>query len=451
MTFAYFVYLAYCVMPLPLSGPDAKGLPVESRPSRISVPTASTASHAAAPAEAGASSQEKTTRHRRRCPRWAFSGETLAEGFSSQKNAIGLLRLLMAVAVVVSHSSPLGYGKPDPGDISTGGQINLGRLAVFGFFILSGFLISRSAMHQSIGRYTWARALRIAPGLWVCLIFTACVVAPLLYYHQMHTTAGFWHAGNGPFSYMKANWWTGLGQFDISNVIATARKWHHAFDIGFDGALWSLPYEIACYFIVGVLAVTKVLKSSRRLILFIAVGLWIYLLDDLDVAASWRAPQDLDGGFTIGLPVVQGYMGPLQSTQFAYLGFAFTLGMLLQLYADRVPVNRVLAAAAAALFVGTMWVGAFYVVGIPAFAYLLFWLALKLPRPFPVLWHDNDFSYGIYIYGFVVEQALAVMAFNRHGQLAYLMASLVGTLALAVPSWFLVEKQAMKLKRWKLK
>jgi len=354
----------------------------------------------------------------------------------------------MALAVVVSHASPLGFGRPDPGTGRTGGQVNLGRLSVYGFFILSGFLISRSAMRQGIGRYTWARLLRILPGLWACLIVTVAVVAPLLYQHQWHTLAGYFRADSGPFQYLQANWATGLRQFDVSGVVAEADHQHRAFDPGFNGVLWSLAYELTCYMIVGVLAVTGVLKASRRFVLVLAVGLWVYLLDDLTTAGTLRAPQDVDNGFFVGIPVLKDYMGELESVQLAYLGFAFALGMLFQLYAERVPVNDALGVLSLVLFLGTLWVGAFYVVGIPAFAYLLFWLALRLPKPLRKVGSKHDFSYGVYIYGFLVEQALSVIAFHKHGYLAYLTAAIVGTFAFAIPSWFLVEKQALRLKNW---
>ena len=51
---------------------------------------------------------------------------------------------------------------------------------VDGFFAISGFLITWSWFrHPRLRDYFVARGLRILPGLWVCLIVIAFVIAPL--------------------------------------------------------------------------------------------------------------------------------------------------------------------------------------------------------------------------------------------------------------------------------
>ena len=55
------------------------------------------------------------------------------------------------------------------------------------FFVLSGFLISRSGLRSpSLGRFLWHRFLRIFPGYWVCLLICALVFGPLvaMYEHR---------------------------------------------------------------------------------------------------------------------------------------------------------------------------------------------------------------------------------------------------------------------------
>lgn len=373
----------------------------------------------------------------------------LSEVFSGRRNSIGLLRLCMAMAVVVSHASPVGFGKAEPGAHTSGGQINLGRMAVYGFFLLSGFLITRSALRPGIGRYIWARLLRIMPGLWVCVIVTAGVVAPVLYYHQHNSLTGFWHASSGPLSYVRAQWWTGFRQQDISGVLGrAAARGHTVYDPGFDGALWSLAYEMTCYMVIGLLAVTAVLRNARGFMLAVAILLFVDILDDMLSYPSWKAPQNLQA-FYIGFPVLRDHMGPLNSAQLTYLGWAFALGAIFQLYAERIPMSDSLGMLSGIVFVATFFFGGWYAFGIPAFCYLLFWLAVRLPRPFRAVGRKHDFSYGVYIYGFVVEQALCVLGVNqRYGYFLYLGLAFLGTFALAIPSWFLVERQALRLKDW---
>ena len=55
--------------------------------------------------------------------------------FSGRNNGVGFLRLMLASAVIVSHSRDLGFGLGDVGGKLSGGQVALGGLAVFGFFV----------------------------------------------------------------------------------------------------------------------------------------------------------------------------------------------------------------------------------------------------------------------------------------------------------------------------
>jgi peptidoglycan/LPS O-acetylase OafA/YrhL len=73
-------------------------------------------------------------------------------------------------------------------------------------------------------------------------------------------------------------------------------------------------------------------------------------------------------------------------------------------------------------------------------------LAFGLARqPWLVRMHARDYSYGIYIYAFPVQQTL--VSYWPHMPLfAYLLSTFVITVALAALSWHFVEKPALKLK-----
>src|SRR4051812_9672898 len=103
----------------------------------------------------------------------------LADAFGRRTNSVNALRLLLAGLVLLSHSLKL-HGGYDPLGRLTGGAVDLGTMAVDGFFALSGFLITRSYFNSpSFGRYLWRRCLRIFPGLWVCLLVTTFIFLPL--------------------------------------------------------------------------------------------------------------------------------------------------------------------------------------------------------------------------------------------------------------------------------
>ncbi|MEW2631482.1 acyltransferase [Streptomyces sp. NPDC048389] len=373
--------------------------------------------------------------------RWTHG--SVADCFSGRDNSLGVLRLSLAMAVVISHASVLGFGEKEFGHHFSQGQTDLGKFAVYGFFVLSGILVTRSGKRLPLGRFMWHRALRLLPGLWVCLAVTAFVVAPFLYWRQQHSLDGFLGHPAGPLDYLRANWAVALRQRDISGVMAVAGDAGLAYSPSFDAALWSLRYEVLCYAGVALLAVTGALARARRVVVLIAAVLgWLVVRQSVDFA-YWAGFEDSSYYKSVVLVPAMGRFDP---DVIVHLGFAFALGALIELYRERIPVSDVLGVASGLVLLGSLRFGYLYTVGLPAFAYLLLWLAIRLPAPFRRIGARHDYSYGIYIYGFVVQQALAVLGFARYGFWAYLAMSVVGTLIAAVLSWHLVERPAMRLK-----
>ena len=57
----------------------------------------------------------------------------------------------------------------------------------------------------------------------------------------------------------------------------------------------------------------------------------------------------------------------------------------------------------------------------------------------------GDWSYGLYLYGFPVQQVLAMFGLASAGVAVFAMASTTIGLACAGLSWFLVEKPALAI------
>ena len=85
---------------------------------------------------------------------------------SPRANNFDFLRLVLALTVIFSHSYIVaGKTNKEPLFRLTGGQVGAGGLAVTGFFILSGFLITKSWLHAAgLWDYLRHRVLRIYPG-----------------------------------------------------------------------------------------------------------------------------------------------------------------------------------------------------------------------------------------------------------------------------------------------
>ncbi|MEU6479442.1 acyltransferase [Streptomyces sp. NPDC047017] len=378
--------------------------------------------------------------HRGFALRWSHG--TVAELLTGRNNSLGLLRLCLALAVVFSHARVLGYGGKEYLHTFSGGQADLGKLAVYGFFVLSGILVTRSGGRLSVGRFLWHRVLRILPGFWVCLAVAAFVVAPLLYWRLHSSLDGFDGAPHGPFHHLWVNWAVSTNEHDIAGVMADAHAAGRVHNEAFDGALWSLRYEFMCYLGVAALALTGILTRARRAVLLITLVLGWLVVRQASTDPFWAGPYDAHYLRNVHLPP----FAPFTPSFLVYLGFAFALGALIEVYRERVPVSDPLGIASLVVLLASLHYGYLFTVGLPAFAYLLLWLAIRLPAPCHRIGAKHDYSYGIYIYGFLVQQTLALLGYARWGMAAYLALTLVLTFLLAAASWHLVERPAMRLK-----
>ena len=360
---------------------------------------------------------------------------TLDSAYSGRDNAFNFLRLTFAFAVLVGHSDVLGFGVAgNPFRL----PLDLGGFAVTGFFALSGFLITRSGRRTPFIRYWWHRALRIFPGLWVCLLVSVAVVGPLLWVHGHGGIGGYWSAPKGPLDYFLHNFYADPRQDSIGDILAGRPNG------ALNGSLWTLKYELACYVLVGGLALVGVLRRARVLVaLMTAAGMAVIVYD------CFRDPQavgplaSLTSRFTVPLG------GTFLTFQFVVLTTAFLLGATAELYRGAVPLNDALGAASLAAVVAAVYWG-LPLLGpaLIAYVYLLLWLGIRLPAVFRRVGRSNDYSYGVYIYAFVVQQTLGVYGLPRYGHWAYLGGCALTVLLVAAASWHLVEKPALKLKDW---
>ncbi|GAA4974553.1 acyltransferase family protein [Actinoplanes utahensis] len=362
-----------------------------------------------------------------------WSRRTVDTAFSTPDNSFGFLRLLFAFAVLVSHSLPIGYGRDDPGVGLSHGQTGLGEIGILGFFTISGFLITRSGGRLPLPRYLWHRALRILPGFWVCLLVTAFVIAPVV---ALIEGGGL----SGQVSYVLNNALVKIRQYGIGELFLDTPYGERTGTSVVNGSLWSLFYEFLCYLMVAGLALLGVLRRARWVVVLLAAGGLALIVRDLVRAPRIPGPQGAHEPF-LGIAALDAY-------SLIYLTYIFLLGALFELYRRRIVLNDFGAMVAVLTVAGTLQFGAFAVLGYPAFAYLVLWLAVRLPAPFRRIGRHSDYSYGFYIYAFPVQQLLALLGVPKLGLVVYVLLATAGTFALAIPSWHLIERPAMAWKNW---
>lgn len=356
---------------------------------------------------------------------------TLQECFDPRCNSIGFLRWLMAFLVIFSHAGPIAglYGGHDLGTHLFNGQQSLGGVAVAGFFFFSGYLITGSRIGRStIWRYLWRRILRIMPAFYLALGLTAFGLAPIAWVHSGHNLRDYFSFGaESPWLYLLRNFDLTLRQRGLAGMgenlpyfaFSGARDWN--------GSAWTLRYEFGCYLLVGLLGIFAVLQVRRAALLVVGLVLGLNF-------CLWNNC----------LGVFQSH-GLFLNPFWLMLLAPFMTGLLMQLYADKIPMDDRLAIFAALVSGGTLVTYGWNVIGQVVFGYFLMWLAIRLPLQ---NWEKyGDFSYGVYIFAWPIMTFLTFYNVQTHPKL-YLLLVVVIVHILAFLSWHLVEKPAMSLKSW---
>lgn len=339
------------------------------------------------------------------------------------------MRTFFALLVIVGHSFHLGGFGFDTLTRFSHGATAFGTVAVIGFFVLSGYLITASFMYaSSVWRYLWNRFLRIMPAFWVALVVVAFGFAPFSYFLQHGTLHGFLvtNAG-GPLDYIIKNFGLYIAQYDISGLTS-----HIPWPNAFNGSLWTLVYEATGYVLIAAFGVFGVFKKHSKVVLGATLVMFgLYVLD-----------QAVPGAAGNVLPF-------FKDAQLLPLMLFFFAGSTWFLYQDKIPMNNKYFILASLLYILSLRYGFYALVGPVTFVYAVFYLAAK----FPIKSFDRkaDLSYGIYIYAFPVQQMLSQIGVQAAGVWVYSLAAAILTIPFATASYFLVERPALKLKSAQLR
>jgi peptidoglycan/LPS O-acetylase OafA/YrhL len=350
-------------------------------------------------------------------------------------NCFDFLRLFAASAVVIGHSThylriSFLWFEPD--------SRLWFRDGVALFFVMSGLLIYRSAERcidegRPLHQFYANRLLRIVPAIYAYLLVTAVLLVAV----------GV--VGSGEI----------LDKSFVGWFVATAAlvpvynpdAWRDTATGVVNGALWTIPVEVAFYAVVPFLALAARrfgFKLMSSILLVVALG---------GLTLAWL----------LNVPHSEELVSELVGVTFLPYLFYFTLGILLSKYWTRLPHGgRVAAACAVLYFVSRALLPGFNERGgFLAYAGTLIW---ALPFSYLAVWIGNfgpkvlgrftrrigDLSFGTYIWHMVVINAFLLYGVDESfdflpNPLIHLMVLGV-SLALASVSWRLVERPALRLK-----
>ncbi|WP_052063414.1 acyltransferase family protein [Nitrincola sp. A-D6] len=345
---------------------------------------------------------------------------TLSELARGRDNNFNLLRAIAAILVLYSHSFALVVGSADAEPLKTSLGITWGYIAVDVFFITSGFLIIGSYYSRNnVLSFTWARILRIFPGLFISVLFCAFVVG--LLFTTLDKFDYLTHPQTYKFIVKNSLLFFGI-EYRLPNVF-TELPWSHAVN----GSLWTLPHEVKMY---AILAATLVTAT------FISKKIFSFQTNNLVIAITVIA---------LILHIINIFF-PITHKSSTRLFTMFFIGCSIFIYREKIKLSsKVALIALTVTLIATLNKIAFNLIYIATIPYLIFYVAY-IPkgriRQFNKL---GDYSYGLYIYAFPIQQSL--IAFFPNISIYQMIAlSLIITFLFALFSWHCIEKKFLKLK-----
>lgn len=343
---------------------------------------------------------------------------TLGDLAVGRENNLNLLRFVAASIVLFSHCYALtGHIADEPVAKVTNGLTDIATIGVTIFFAISGFLVTQSVMRsRSMGTFIKARALRLLPALALSTAFCVFVLGPIA--TKLPQNA-YW-TDQQTWRYLIQ---TALldPQLGLPGVFRD-----NPYPLpAVNGSLWTIPLEVWCYVAIGIATALGIARRQWAFSLLLGVGFVCFVVGETMVRRY--------------LPSGQVYTAP-------YLIAIFFVGGWCFLYRAMVPITPWLAGAIAIiallLLKSSLALYAFYL----GVAYLAYYCAYSPTLRVKWFLRVGDYSYGIYVFAFPVQQFL-VWQFRIADPWVLLATAYPATLALAVISWHLVEQPALALKR----
>jgi len=320
-------------------------------------------------------------------------------------NNFDFLRVVFALTVAFAHLielSDLEVLKPLKIYFNT-------RLAIDGFFIVSGFLIAKSYENsKTIKEYIIRRAKRIIPAYAVVILLSALLFSFISTYsfYDYFSNIQFWKYLTANLSFQNYLEPCLPGVFESNKFCAV------------NGALWTIKLEEAFYLSVPIFYWFVRVKKFNFYVLItivyiLSVTYYMYFLS-MD---NYRIAKQLPGALA-----------------FFATGIVFYKNFsLLHKWKDYIIIPCLI------LFVLEHYILKTQILKPIAFGFMVFYIAYSF-RFLNNFGKYGDFTYGIYIYHFPVIQLFVFLGlFNKYPPLIICTLVLTITLLLAILSWYLIE------------
>ena len=332
-------------------------------------------------------------------------------------NNFNFIRFVFAFSVILGHSGEFLAAKWKFGTLGYFVEkIGFAGVAVGGFFLLSGYLITQSWQNSpQFLTFLKKRILRIYPGFVVASLISVLIVGAI-------GAIGAYFTEFRVFKYITS---LIVLQYPITPPVFAGQRYPHV-----NGSLWTITYEFRCYLVVALLGVIGFYKRRVLIIPLLAILLLFFYNENLSNLMHFKGSRIFFA----------------DSYQLIRLSCFFGFGSLFYLYRDKLNFNLkwgLICLLPLILFSGNY--GTFHFALFTFGGYLLFSFAFASIPSLNRFKSAPDVSYGVYLYGWPVQKLL-IQSFPQIGLLSLFCFASIISYALGLLSWKLVEKPFLSLK-----
>lgn len=327
------------------------------------------------------------------------------------------MRLSLSVFVVLSHTLNVSYGMDYTVNAWQSGLGFFFKPILPMFFLLSGFLVAGSLLRcKTLISFLTLRALRIYPALAVEVVLSALLLGPIL----TDIPLSEYFTSHEFFRYLLNV--TGHISYELPGVFLenpTPRIVNQQ--------LWTVPYELYCYLTISIISLFGLRKNNS--VIFLA----IFSIFLLFVFRAYFTDSPIFGVNTM-------------PTTGKGLILYFLTGVAFFLLRDKIRASRtvlLLSTTSAPLILYFFPAGDF--LALPLIGYTTAYLGSTNFRRIFILKYA-DCSYGIFLYGFVVQQTVANLFQWSHQWYWNAVISVPASIVIGLISWELIEKPIMQRK-----
>jgi peptidoglycan/LPS O-acetylase OafA/YrhL len=329
---------------------------------------------------------------------------------SGRPTGFDYLRLALALSVVAVHIFQTGLGDEAANAFFPPAVRPLAACILPMFFALSGFLVAGSlARTSTLVEFFALRIIRLAPALIVEVLLSAFLIGAL--FTALPLSEYFSHPRFWAYLLNIVGWI----HFTLPGVFLDNPRPNMV-----NQQLWTVPWELDCYIVLGALAFAG-LKKSRALLIVAIVAAHLF-------AVFWYSFHEAKS------PLI---------AKAGVLPISFLVGVLFYFYASKIKWSFALfGISVAVMYLLFRLPNGDLLVALPA-TYVTVFLGVANPARNQVVL-SGDYSYGIYLYGFPLQQAFAHLWPGLNLASA---AAIVMTVGFAAFSWWFVERPALAARK----